>query len=569
MRANEFYLIEKRLGPSGTSTASIPKYMPIIISLIANAEKPGAAPVSVTKGASEFDYVPTPGVANELSAYWNKIKNDKSSWKSAFNFKLNGTVNGEPDNTFTVGHLTKGPVSGGSSGKGYNLGNATEGILASALYLKLKFNKPVSVKYLINFMSKSLPGLNGKVHSPGSENTAYSVPNAIQDKIFLAVGLSQNNYDAFINPQNYQPVQLKKTTKDSELMNQVISTVNYVNANIDLRTIQEELIINGVIDRITVRAAGTDDEKGTKVDVDVIYTSPEIPAGDDGTPAQPAKQDSVTFERSVKAADVDQFDQKSTGGAGRDAVSLPDEEGIPKPYGGEYTKKTFGELSANKQRTFIANARWKLQKQFWENLIPDAVSDTGFMGEGKRFKEIWRWSMEDDTNDWITAFDTSYKNAAQQLSKILRGDSKEKKFVKSFFNELAQRAGRTKSGRGYARTTEFSKGKYEELDFTKLNDYIEDADLKAVYIQDKAHPEVHIIAGSAGGKDRVSWDANDKFLTVRLYVQEKKLSNLIEKGPLLRKWAFLAAGDKKGNLLDAMGDKITATPAGDAPAEEF
>ena len=88
-----------------------------------------------------------------------------------------------------------------------------------------------------------------------------------------------------------------------------------------------------------------------------------------------------------------------------------------------------------------------------------------------------------------------------------------------------------------ARTTNFDKGTYEELDFGQLDNRIESANLTAIYSstkrggKERKRPEIHII----------NTNTDEVFLKFRLYVSQGKISNLIEKGPLVRKWAHVAS----------------------------
>jgi hypothetical protein len=54
-------------------------------------------------------------------------------------------------------------------------------------------------------------------------------------------------------------------------------------------------------------------------------------------------------------------------------------------------------------------------------------------------------------------------------------------------------------------------------------------------------PTIHISAGSAGQAGKIKWKANEVLLQLRLYVNSGKVTNLLEKGSLIKKWTIVAS----------------------------
>ena len=84
-----------------------------------------------------------------------------------------------------------------------------------------------------------------------------------------------------------------------------------------------------------------------------------------------------------------------------------------------------------------------------------------------------------------------------------------------------------KHGRGdrpNAKTVDFGPKGYKILDYEKLNQFLKNTDLTAKFEVGSKRPTVSIQDQS--GKD---------FLIIRLYVTDKKITNMIERGPALEK----------------------------------
>ena len=193
----------------------------------------------------------------------------------------------------------------------------------------------------------------------------------------------------------------------------------------------------------------------------------------------------VKYERSVKTGTVKQFGQATTGGA-KDTLSTEE--------------------------------RYDLQEEFWSTWgidISRAQKD-----------------FEDSEADFLQAYDFSYKVAAEELAKLFSTNKNEKNNIPEFIKTIQYHAYRDNPN---AKMIKFSKKGYTVLDFTKLDDFVDKIDLKAVYNPPaerktssgdfaRARPEVHIVD-----------QEGNKLMSFRLYVSEKKVTNLIEQGPLLTK----------------------------------
>jgi hypothetical protein len=409
-----------------------------------------------------------------------------------------------------IKQLYKSPDIKGADTKPYNTGNVTEGLFACAIYLRLRNAKDISVAELTSFMENELKG-NGITQPAEAADSVTKwpgtkeLPNPIQDNLRLFVKLSANNF---------KPLQDKLTLMGLET--HIGAIVKYVNT-VEINHVQEVFTNNNLVDQITVRAAGTEDEKTSKVDIDIVYKNENT-----------KNNIEATYSRSVKSGSVDQFSQESTGGAKIDSRA-----------------KLKGADAKDKEK--VINSRWELQKEFWESFGIDisAAKDP--------FKQHWLkvWDKYEagekmyhkteapDAPDFAKAFEFSYAEAAKQFQKVLSGDKKEKKQVETFFKKLQWHARRDDPN---ALVTNFDdkKGTFEELDFNKLDAKIEKANLTA---------EIGTNLRSPGKptKRPVIWivDANNpkvKFMQFRLFKSESKITNLIEKGPLMREWTIVASG---------------------------
>ena len=183
------------------------------------------------------------------------------------------------------------------------------------------------------------------------------------------------------------------------------------------------------------------------------------------------------FEYSVKTDDVKQFDQVSTGGA-KDDISLEE--------------------------------RWDKQEEYWNTWgIDISNAENDFI----------------DSPSYIQAYDWSYQEAAKVLKVGLQGEDKEKRTIQTLFNRIQQGAFKDQPN---VRTVDFSASGYKVLNFNKLNDFVEQINLTANFKKDKApgqpYAQPRVIIEDAQGRE---------FLQLRLYSGQGKLTNLIEKGPLL------------------------------------
>ena len=184
-----------------------------------------------------------------------------------------------------------------------------------------------------------------------------------------------------------------------------------------------------------------------------------------------------TFEYSVKTDDVKQFDQVGTGGA-KDDISLEE--------------------------------RWDKQEEYWNTWGIDISN------------------AEEDFTDapsFITAYDWSYQEAAKVLKVALQGQDQERKTIETLFKRIQQGAFKDQPN---VRTVDFSASSYKVLNFNKLDDFVDKVNLTAIYKKDKApgqpYAQPRVIIQDAEGRE---------FLQLRLYSGQGKLTNLIEKGPLL------------------------------------
>ena len=148
------------------------------------------------------------------------------------------------------------------------------------------------------------------------------------------------------------------------------SIANYVNNSEDFRNMNNQFRTNKKIDRVEVIADGRSEQKATTVDVYIRYA--------DGK--------TTRFERSIKSGKVKQFGQAPVGGA---LSQEPDDTG-------RYSREE----------------RWDYQDKFWYNLGVDISAAENDFLEVPSLKD---------------AFDFSYKAAADDLDKELKGDKRERK----------------------------------------------------------------------------------------------------------------------------------------------
>ena len=562
MRAHEF-LFERRL--QYTSPTSINGYINNIVAMLKHAEDNPDTQLLMdimlrVKPPEYVQFQPAKNQSAKLQLAWDKVykewqarppatnraeqtEND-NVLKQIWTHYIEGTVNGEE----IVSNGVKGyPLSifdktkeiKGKDRKSYNTGNMTEGIFASAIYLRLRNAKKITANNLISFMVNQLAG-SGKLQpkSDAAAKTKWSSPdikNPVQDKLQLIVTLSANNF---------------KPLKDRNIMmglsSHINAIVNYVNT-VEIQRIQEEFFNNNIVDSITVRAAGTEDEKGSKVDIDIVYQNK--------TMKNPEKLE-ARYSRSMKTGNVDQFGQKSTGGATYDSYAYDEYE--EEDFNDDGTaidgnpKAKLGRRKPNQstEPKDIIQRRWNRQHVFWKTFGIDI--DTG--KTQKQFKDNWEDDWTTEGYDFIDSFELSYKKAVEQFNKALKSKN-DRTEVETFFKALQWHARRNDPS---ALVTNFDdkKGTFEELDFNMLDDFIDKADLYARYSLDlntgkeTSRPGVQILAKSPGnfdrntkdGMEKVQWKKGELFMKFRLFVGAEKISNLIEKGPLIREWTKVASG---------------------------
>jgi hypothetical protein len=590
VRAREFYLIETQI--RGASATSVPKYMAEIVRVLRAAEKDPDVMLELqlssnTPGQGDLiPFQPDPNQGDKLENDWAAIyaapatPNKYPEWYVIMDHEIEGTIPSDmaqynwpaqmakPEGQkfkVPIGSLSKTPDLKGAS-KSYNLGNVTEGIFAGAVYLRLNQAGRISTPQLIDWLV-NVPQNRATYPTeyPDARTNYANVDQEDQDFLFVKIHLSENNFQAL----------KEKPTLDG-LVGHINGVTNYVN-QVEVPRIRQTFI-NDVVERIEIKAEGPVDEKASTVDINIHVTN-----------AETEETNLIVFERSVKGGStkVKQFDQKTAGGArkygvvGVSAQNLRDvdfDENRPMHY-----KKNQAGLE------MIIEKRWQYVEDFWHSWSPD-INMTG-QETKKKFKKAWMDSMKKGAGDvnYLDAYWHSYRRAAQQLSKLLdttKGDEDAvNDWISKFYGDLHTHAGKT--GRPgapppMARMTSFDRGAYEELDFGELEKYVGKADMTAILSDTKIHggerarPEVHIIAKNGGevviNKETghivpekqipkmqkgttytVSWKAGEVFLIFRFFAAMSKLSNLIEKGDLLRKWAWVASSDTSGNPTDAMG----------------
>ena len=556
MRAHEF-LFERRLGQS--SPTSIKGYIENILTMLTHAEENSDTELLMNilvkqKPAEYAQFQPKPGEANKLQTAWNTVYNEWQNLPPATNtaeetannavlkkiwkHQVLGTVNGEDvswknEAGYPLEIFDKTKEIKGSSRKSYNTGNMTEGIFACAIYLRLRKAKEITSTELIDFMVGNLQG-SGQI-PPKTDNdaktkwTSPGIKNPVQDKLRLIVTLAANNFEP-----------LKNRDTMMGLSSHINAIVKYVNT-VEIQRIQEDFLKNNIVDSITVRAAGTEDEKASKVDIDIVYQNETMKG--------PEKVE-ATYSRSLKTGNVDQFGQKSTGGAKYDSYAYDeyeeedfDAEGNALD-GNKKAKLGKRKQGQSKEMADIIQRRWNKQHIFWKTFGIDI--DTGKTQTD--FIKNWENDWTTEGYDFIDSFKLSYDEAHTQFNKAL-SNKNDRKEVETFFQALQWHARRNDPA---ALVTNFDekKGTYEELDFDLLDSYIAKADLTARVAtnlrskEKKAtkRPVIWIVANSPGKFKQVEWNEGEIFMKFRLFVGAEKITNLIEKGPLIRKWTEVASG---------------------------
>jgi hypothetical protein len=428
MRYREFKKIISEATLQGSSDKSMPVYIDNLNQLLTTNQP---VPVGV---AGQQSLIPEPN--QKVNSVADIIK---------------GKIDNKPVE-INVSKVFKSTEIKGKSGRTFNLGNATEGMFATAIYKRLISNKDISAPDLIASLSKLPPhNPNGVTIGP----TNVKDRKGVIDKIQLFIKLDVSSYDG-----------IKNNSSNQKLIPHIQSIVNYVNKE-EIKTLNSEFKNNGTVDSVRVISDGITDAKGSKVDVEVIYLD------------EKGEKKTVRYERSVKTGGVKQFGQASAGGA------------KPEDDSGKGITRT---------------ERWDLQEQFWSDFQIDISAS------------------EDDFVDWpnyIEAYDFSYNEAAKQLNNKLKGDKKEKDTVKIIFDIIKKHGF---GDRPNAKTVDFGAKGYKILDYNKLDNYVKNTNLTATFDKKSSRPGVNIID-----------QKGIKFLVIRLYKGDKKMTNMIERGPALEK----------------------------------
>jgi len=238
---------------------------------------------------------------------------------------IKGKVNNEPSE-IQVSKVFKSADVKGKQGRSFNLGNATEGMFATAIYSRLVTDKNISVQQLKSNLTKLPPhNKNGVTVGPASVKDRKGAT----DKIQLFIKLDVSSYNGITDPQSLQ-----------NLIPHLGSIVNYVN-NEEIKTLTAEFKNNGTVDSVKVISDGVTDAKSSKVDVEVVYLNDK------------GESKTVRYERSVKTGGVKQFGQVTAGGA-------KDEDDA-------------GKLITREER-------YDLQEQFWNDFQIDiSASENDFV----------------------------------------------------------------------------------------------------------------------------------------------------------------------------------------------
>jgi hypothetical protein len=229
----------------------------------------------------------------------------------------------------------------------------------------------------------------------------------------------------------------------------------------------EYYYLNGIPDVIRIISDGVSDQKGQKTDVKVIATDPKT-----------GEKRELELNMSLKTSGIPQFGQVGAG--------------------------------AIKKEGDIFRAQTVLWSQFGINI--DKLE--------KKFEKLL------NTDGIVPATKYMYQNAAKILAELLSGDFDEEEYM--YIKEFA-------NGVNYHGTlndpnvllVDFSKGTYDVLNFSLLEDKLKDIDLDAKYTEsEKGLPIVQVVDKNSG----------KRLMQFRYYVNASGArKHLIEKGPLLSK----------------------------------
>lgn len=359
-----------------------------------------------------------------------------------------------------------------------NRGNVAEGLFAIALYDTIK-NGSTSGATIVSTATKGLPSaLSGETE----------LPHSPVDKLTLKINLA---------PEDFAGLKNEKFLKsDKEIQGYMTQMANFCNK--EIKDVKQTLQTNQQIDSVNVIADGISDQRGSKVDVLMNILSG-------------GKKETVKYEYSVKAGDIKQFGQSSI-------------------------------LGGNTSQKFSAEQRFQAQIDFWEqfginldddNRLEDDFVNTamanqqndknGIPGEIVKTKATkTKKGKEKRITDPNASnpFDYTYDKAAKQLNANLQRF--EEDTVRSIIQAVQSHA---RGNNPNAKVLNFDVNKYEQLDFEKLTPLLQSIEFKAQGPRPgakiKATPEIKIYS-----KTGAKWK---EFLTVRLYVTHKKITNMIEK----------------------------------------
>ena len=529
MRAHEFLFLNEANLSSTSNIGSLRTYVQKALEFLNSSNPPPG--IEISSGGTNIDYTlyPDKKSITNLEKEW-KVLDAKlidlpelTAAKKIWDIQLQGIVKD------AEGNETKKDVRFGNVykdakfkiTKNWNTGNVTEGFFSAAIYLRLQKATDITKVDLINFV-KNL-GASGKtIPDRNSASTQWS--SEPQDNLFLRIQLSAGNMAALKDPDVHI------------LFNKHLQgIVDYVN-DVEIKRVQTWFTENGIVDEIIVKGLGPEDEKGSKVDIAITYHNDKMTDPD---------QHVAYYERSLKTGGVAQFGQMSTGGASYDSRAYHTGEDAP-------PSKEQG-----KEKEDIIQRRWEKQRDYWQSLGIDISSVED------KFKESWNTAWDNEGKDWLDTFSISYNQALAGFNNLKRSRPAYAKFFEGIqFHAMQDNPN--------ALVTDFDEntGHYEELDFTKLNNFLGDisdkeaglpiADLKAEFALKKPNkaelksnpefkgrnmkwPTIHISAGSAGQAGKIKWKANEVLLQLRLYVNSGKVTNLLEKGSLIKKWTIVAS----------------------------
>ena len=363
-----------------------------------------------------------------------------------------------------AGKLTKS----GKEAKQWNAGGVSEGLFGIGLFIGFLANRNINRNDIANAIQKYLK-VNGQQVGPIENKLS-------KDKFSLLIKLAPKDWNGLTNP---------KSLDHPSISGHVDSIAQYINVSQDFQKIKDDFIKDKIIDNVKVIADGISSQKATTVDVYVTYA--------DGK--------KLKFERSIKSGKVKQFGQG------------------PSPVLGRVEKD---------DATYSREHRWMYQENFWEDLGCD-ISDAEdiFLG----YKEEISDKLADKGQKNLTAKEKelaeqidrdlmfiSYKAAVDNFNEQLKNDKGERIVILNLFDALKQYAG--------AKMVHIYSGGYRVMDFNKLDDVVQDLDLKAFLLgEGKMYPKV--IIGTDTKPENV-------LVSITVKTDDRKASNQVDMGYLLK-----------------------------------